>query len=133
MPSVAAGHASQPASLISASDHAIAEEKIVGHANESIGQMLTEACQNVLGQIDELMRELGARVTAVFERVSENLRRLYSAYWEREHADTQPNSANAREIRAVRDRATLALAPKRQQLDEMISRATASSAGSSSD
>ena len=66
--------------------------------------------------VNQLIGELNQRVAALFERVAQDLRRLYATYWER----AAPSAGALGPTRQVRDEATAKMAPMRAVLHEKM-------------
>ena len=89
------------------------------HAETALDGIFTETTGGMLQQIADLIDVLRGQVAALCDKVVGILRRIYSAYWEREEGAATISA----DVRAARDLAALTTAPMRTKLDEAMARA----------
>ena len=89
------------------------------HAETALDGIFTETTGGMLLQIADLIDVLRGQVAALCDKVAGILRRIYSAYWEREEGAATISA----DVRAARDLAALTTAPMRTKLDEAMARA----------
>jgi len=88
------------------------------HAETALAGIFMETTGGMLRQIADLIDVLRGQVATLCDKVAGILRRIYSAYWEREDGA----AAISADVRAARDLAAQTIAPMRRKLDEAIAR-----------